>query len=124
MTYQGQCHCGAVRFVVQAEIDHVRVCDCSICSMRGALNFRIPDKALSLSTPWDALHVYRWGTRTGADYFCSTCGIMPFRRPSAPSPQEVRNGVIPFDGWAVNVRCLSHLDIEALPAVQINGREI
>jgi hypothetical protein len=27
-TYIGSCHCGEVRFEVDAEIDHVRSCDC------------------------------------------------------------------------------------------------
>ena len=40
---QGSCHCGKVRFVVTAEIDHVRVCDCSMCRKQGALNFRIDE---------------------------------------------------------------------------------
>src|SRR6185436_15886284 len=29
-TYRGSCHCGRVRFEVSADLDHVRVCDCSI----------------------------------------------------------------------------------------------
>jgi hypothetical protein len=29
---------------------------------------------------------------------------LPFRRPSDPTPQERRDGVEPFDGWAVNGR--------------------
>ena len=40
-TYRGSCHCGKVRFEVDAEIDHVRSCDCSICRRRGALNYRV-----------------------------------------------------------------------------------
>jgi hypothetical protein len=31
-TYRGRCHCGKVRFEVDADLDHVRVCDCSICA--------------------------------------------------------------------------------------------
>ncbi|MFC0709995.1 GFA family protein [Azorhizophilus paspali] len=50
-TYTGSCHCGAVRFEVEAEIDHVRVCDCSIRSMRGALNARVLKENLRLLTP-------------------------------------------------------------------------
>jgi len=125
-TYQGSCHCGAVRFVVEVEhaIDHVRVCDCSICVRRGALNYRVPSPALRLSTPWEALSCYRWGSRTATDYFCPTCGILPFRRPSAPSPAEAAAGMARFDGWAVNVRCLDGIDLDALPVRRIFGSRI
>ena len=30
-----------VKFEVDADLDHVRVCDCSICRRRGALNHRV-----------------------------------------------------------------------------------
>jgi len=124
MTYTGSCHCGAVRFEVDAEIDSVRSCDCSICSRRGALNFRVPKESLRLLTPWENLSLYQWGSRTAKDYFCRVCGILPFRRPGDPTPQERREGVPPFDGWAVNVRCLEGIDLEKLPITRIHGSRI
>ena len=123
-TYRGSCHCGAVRFEVDADIDHVRVCDCSICRKRGALNHRVPKENLRLLTPWQELVLYQWGSRTAKDFFCPTCGILPFRRPSDPTPQEVLEGVTPFDGWAVNVRCLEGVDLDALPVNRIYGSRI
>jgi len=122
--YRGSCHCGRVRFEVDADIDHLRSCDCSICSRRGALNFRVPKENLRLLTPWEDLTLYQWGTRTAKDYFCSTCGILPFRRPSDPTPQELREGVQPFDGWTINVRCLEGVDLDALPIRRIHGSRI
>ena len=95
-----------LRFEVDAEIDHVRVCDCSICSKRGALNYRLPKENLRLLTPLENLTLYQWGSRTAKDFFCPKCGVLPFRRPSDPTQQELLEGVQPFDGWAVNVRCL------------------
>ena len=120
-TYAGSCHCGAVRFEVQAEIDHLRECDCSICRRRGALTFRVAQEALRLLTPIEEITVYRWGTGTAADYFCPRCGILPFRKPSAPTAAERANGVQPFDGWSINVRCLDGVDIAVLPRVRIAG---
>lgn len=123
-TYNGSCHCGNVRFEVTADIDHVRVCDCSVCAKRGALNFRVPKEDFRLLSPWTALTLYQWGSRTAKDYFCSKCGILPFRRPSDPTRQELRQGVKPFDGWAVNVRCLEGVDLESIPVERIWGSGI
>jgi hypothetical protein len=124
ITHRGSCHCGRVRFEVDAQIDHVRACDCSICRRRGALNFRVPKESLRLLTPWESLSLYEWGTKTAKDYFCPVCGILPFRRPSDPTPNELKEGVQPFDGWAVNVRCLEGVDVESLPVKTIRGSRI
>jgi hypothetical protein len=123
-TYQGSCHCGAVRFEVDADIDHVRVCNCSICYHRGALNFRVPDEALRLHTSWDDLTLYQWGSFTAEDYFCPKCRILPFRRPSFPTEQELADrGGIPFTGWAINTRCLHDLDTTKLEVEYADRRD-
>jgi len=113
-----------VRFEVEADIDHVRACDCSVCRRRGALNHRVRKENLELLTPWDELTLYQWGSRTAKDYFCPVCGILPFRRPSDPTPRELAEGTQPFDGWAVNVRCLEGVDLEAIPVRKIYGSRI
>jgi hypothetical protein len=123
-TYQGSCHCRRVRFEVEADWDHVRACDCSICSRRGALIHRVTKDKLRLLTPWEDLSVYQWGSYTAKDFFCPTCGILPFRRPSDPTAEELRQGVQPFDGWAVNVRCLDGVDYSAIPVRRIYGSRI
>ena len=119
--YRGSCHCGRVRFSVKMNLDHVRVCDCSICSKRGTLNHRVPKEYLNIESPLEELSIYKWGSKTAKDYFCPICGILPFRRPSDPSPQEVCDGVKPFDGWAINVRCLHGVDHESIPKQHIKG---
>ena len=88
------------------------------------MNFRVAKESLRLLTPWESLSLYQWGSRTGKDYFCKICGILPFRRPSDPTPQELHEGVIPFDGWAVNVRCLAGVDLTTLPVKRIYGSRI
>lgn len=124
MKYEGSCHCGTVCFAFDGFIDHVRECDCSVCKRRGALTFRVERDALSFSPPLSELTEYLWGTKTGADYFCPNCGILPFRRPSQPTQEERANGIEPFDGWAVNVRCIHGLELEPIPRVPIEGSKI
>ncbi len=123
-TYRGSCHCGSVTFEVDADIDHVRVCDCSVCKKRGALIFRVDEAQLQLHSPLENLTLYQWGSRTAKDYFCPQCGILPFRRPSAATAQELREGVQPFAGWAINVRCLDPLDLDALAVRKIYGSRL
>ncbi|WP_434492210.1 GFA family protein [Methylocystis sp.] len=67
--HKGSCRCGKARFEVTADIDHVRVCDCSICRKRGALNFRVDEADFRLTIPLEELSLYQWGSRTAKDYF-------------------------------------------------------
>jgi hypothetical protein len=123
-TYPGACHCGAARFEVDADIDHVRVCDCSICTRRGARLFRVAEEDMRLLTPLGRLSAYRWGSRTAVDYFCPVCSVLPFRRPSRPTAEERARGVAPFDGWAVNTLCLAGFDPSSVPIRPISGRAL
>lgn len=113
VTYTGSCHCGKVRFEVDADLDHVRVCDCSICRRRGALIHRVEENCLRLLTPLEGLSLYQWHTRTARDYFCPTCGILPFRRPRTAT-----------DKWGVNVRCLEGVDLNAIPIKYVHGSRL
>jgi hypothetical protein len=120
-TYRGACHCGRVRFEVDADLDHVRVCDCSICRRRGALIHRVPNEALRIETPLAELTLYQWHTKTAEDYFCPGCGILPFRRPRTRTSAEAASGAVPFTGWGVNVRCLEGVDLDAIPIKRVFG---
>jgi len=111
--YQGSCHCGKNTFELSADLDHVRVCDCSLCRKRGALNFRVREDALKITSPIEEMTLYQWHTKTAKDYFCPTCGILPFRRPrTAP------------DLWTVNIRCLDDVNLDALPIERVHGSRL
>src|SRR5918994_3808054 len=112
-TYKGSCHCGKVRFEVDADLDHVRVCDCSICRRRGALIHRVEEKCFRLLTPIEQLSLYQWHTKTAKDYFCPNCGILPFSRPrTAP------------ELWGINVRCLEGVDLPSIPIKYVYGSRL
>ena len=57
-TYSGSCHCGDVRFEADIDLDHVRVCDCTLCRKRGALNHRIPHEDLRILTNIEDMTLY------------------------------------------------------------------
>jgi hypothetical protein len=123
-TYRGACHRGRVRFEVDADLDQVRVCDCSICRKRGALIHRVPNEALRVETPLAELTLYQWHTKTAEDYFCPHCGILPFRRPRTRTSTEAASGTAPFTGWGVNVRCLEGVDLDAIPIKRVFGSKL
>mmetsp|Transcript_59830 Transcript_59830/g.129636 ORF Transcript_59830/g.129636 Transcript_59830/m.129636 type:complete len:229 (-) Transcript_59830:147-833(-) len=102
-THSGGCHCGAVRFRVDAPSSLVVWdCNCSDCRMRANTHFIVPKSALRLviddaggKDGASALTEYRWGTGVARHFFCARCGISPLYVPRS-NP----------DGWAVTFQCL------------------
>ena len=97
MTYEGGCHCGAVRFRALA-FDHEHValdCNCTICTMKGFLHLIVPKERFTLLQGEGALSTYTFNTGIAKHTFCRHCGIHAFYTPrSHPG------------GFDVNVRCL------------------
>lgn len=114
ITYRGSCHCGRIRFEIDTSLDHVRICDCSICRKRGALIHRVPREHVRLLTPLDELTLYTWNTHMARDYFCPSCGILPFRIPRTAQAGE----------WGINVRCLEGVDLDAIPVKRVFGSRL
>lgn len=96
MKYTGGCHCGAVRFEVEAP-EHVEAseCNCSICSKSGYLHLIVPASRFKLVRGTEQLTTYTFNTGVAKHTFCKICGIKPFYVPRS-NP----------DGYSINVRCL------------------
>ena len=119
-TYQGGCHCGAVRFQVAIAKHEAIDCNCSICRKKGFLHLIVPPESFVLLQGKEALHTYRFNTGTAEHFFCKHCGIHPFYRPrSHPNDYDVnlrcldgevgdRFTIVAFDGqnWEANVEKL------------------
>jgi hypothetical protein len=108
--WSGSCHCGAVRFCVDAEIDELTRCDCSLCRRRGALMAKVREDALTLLAGEDELTLYQWNTRVARHWFCGRCGIYTFHRKRAAP-----------DHYGVNVGCLEDFDPAAYPFRAADG---
>ncbi len=97
MIYQGSCHCGAIKFEVEApESVEVENCNCSICAMTGFLHLIVPARNFRLLSDEENLTTYTFNTGVAKHKFCKICGIKPFYIPRS-NP----------DGVDVNLRCLT-----------------
>ncbi len=112
VTHRGGCHCGAVRFEVDApRALRVQDCNCSICAMTGYLHLLVPAAQFRLATDAAALSEYRFNTGTARHLFCTRCGVKSFYVPrSHPG------------GYSVNARCLDRSTIESLTVEPFDGR--
>lgn len=109
-TYSGACHCGRIRFEIDAEIDHVTRCDCSLCRKKNALMTKVPEAGFRFLGDREFLGLYEWNTRTAKHYFCRVCGIYTFHRKRA-DPRS----------FGINAACLDGLDLAAVPVVPVDG---
>ena len=113
VTHRGGCHCGRVRFEVDAPGRlQVAECNCSICSKSGYLHLIVPKSRFRLQQGKDALTTYTFNTGVARHMFCSTCGIKSFYVPRSHP-----------DGYSINARCLDPETVEALDIQPFNGRE-
>ena len=109
--YGGSCHCGAVRFTVDADITDVYVCDCSLCRKKNARMTSVRETKFAITAGADKLGLYRWNTGVARHYFCTVCGIYTFhKKRSMP------------DHYGVNVYCLDDFDPAEQPIRAADGK--
>jgi len=95
-TRDAACHCGQVKFTVELpDVLHGARCNCSICTMNGAVKVYVPLAAVKVTQGEDALSCYRFNTGVAKHYFCSNCGSHCFH--------QARSGP---DKYGVNVACI------------------
>lgn len=110
--HRGGCHCGAVRFEVQAAARlRVQRCNCSICAMTGFEHLIVPGGDFRLLQGQEQLTTYRFNTGVARHLFCRVCGIKSFYVPRS-NP----------DGYSVNLRCLDRRTVEAVDYEDFDGQ--
>ncbi len=76
VVHRGGCHCGAVRFEVDAPaVLTVQDCNCSICRKTGYLHLIVPRARFRLLQGEHALVTYTFNTGVAQHRFCGVCGI-------------------------------------------------
>jgi hypothetical protein len=113
--HAGGCHCGAVRFEVDVDLEPpVSQCNCSLCIRRGVTTTIVKPDAFRLVAGEGQLGDYRWGPKTTHFHFCKQCGIQTFARGDIP---EIGGAYV-----SVNVNCLDDIDPTTLEVVHWDGR--
>jgi len=112
ITHRGGCHCGRVRFEVDAPAELViDECNCSMCTRTAFLHLIVTADRFRITRGTDALTNYTFNTGTAKHTFCATCGIKPFYVPRSHP-----------DGWSVNARCIDEGTVTGMKVNAVDGR--
>jgi hypothetical protein len=112
ITHSGGCHCGRVRFEVEAPAEiSVDECNCSMCARSGYLHLIVPAKQFRITKGEEALTTYSFNTGVAKHLFCATCGIKSFYVPRSHP-----------DGISVNARCIDSNTVTGMKVTPIDGR--
>lgn len=107
---EGGCHCGVIRFRARLRGADALDCNCTICTMKGYVHVILPSGDFQLLQGASGLSTYRFGTKTAAHTFCSSCGVAPFYRPRSHP-----------DCVDINARCLDSGHLAELTVVPFDG---
>ena len=110
-THKGGCHCGKVRFEVDAPADiEAEDCNCSICRMSGFLHLLVRKEDFRLVSGQDDMQTYTFNTGVAQHYFCRHCGIKSFYVPRSHP-----------DGISVNANCLESSTVRSIEITPFDG---
>ena len=90
-TYTGACHCGAVQFTADIDLDKGTTrCNCSICAKQRAWFAIVKADRFRLARGESALSDYQWTPPGREDpnlhyRFCHTCGVRAFAQGDHPT---------------------------------------
>jgi hypothetical protein len=117
-TYQGSCHCGAVKF--EADLDLTQSsyrCNCSICSRTRFWPAIAEADGFRLLAGESELTKYLFNTKKNEHYFCKHCGVRAFGKGT-----ETPVGVM----FGVNIGCLEDVsddELARIPMTYVDGRD-
>lgn len=116
MSYQGQCHCGAVQLEVEGDLpDQAVTCNCSHCSAKGLVLAAVSRDQLRVTAGEDLLRTYQFNRHLISHRFCSECGSQPFSEGARPDGAPMA---------MVNLRCVPGADLESIEKIQFDGASL
>jgi len=115
-TYRGSCHCGAVRFEAELDLEQSTYrCNCSICRRTRFWPTVAGENGFRLLAGDSELTPYLFNTRKNQHYFCKHCGVRAFGVGT-----ETPIGKM----YGINLGCLagvSEEELSRLPITYVDG---
>ena len=116
--HEGTCHCQAVKFRANLDINKLSECNCSFCTKAGVLWSVVDRKDFSLLAGVDNLTSYSFTSRNlYTHHFCKTCGVLIYADNNRTKTDKV-------DNVDVNVRCIPNIDFAALDIELFDGKSL
>lgn len=115
-TYQGSCHCGAVKFEADLDLSLPSFrCNCSICRRTRFWPAIATPNEFRLLAGEGEMAEYRFNTQKNQHFFCRHCGVRAF---------GVGNDTPIGTMIGVNIGCLEGVtekELSALPITYVDG---
>ena len=111
--YTGRCHCEAVQYEVETDLERVIECNCSHCAVKSLLLTFVPATQFKLISGEESLSEYKFNKKSIQHLFCKHCGVQPFGR------GQKADGTATV---AINVRCLDGVDVSKLTLAPVDGK--
>lgn len=111
MKYTGGCHCGAVRFEAELDLEKTLTCNCSHCGIKALILSATDKDAFTLLSGEEMLTEYMFNKKAVRHLFCKVCGV------------QTHSSGVEYPGVMVNVRCLDDIDVSTLSPQAYNGRD-
>jgi len=113
MGYEARCHCGVVRFAVEADLpEKVVACNCSHCEAKGLLLTAVPGASVRVTSGEGQLNTYRFNKQVIAHRFCSECGTQCFSQASDADGSPLA---------MINMRCVPEVDLDTIEKMKFDG---
>lgn len=111
MNLEGSCHCGAVTWKLDCQVDGATACNCTVCRRYGVLwAYGYEEVDVVVAGPTN----YYVRGRTTEFHFCATCGCVTHQRLITAGP-EGRHRL------AVNLRLSEPDAVAAIPIDHFDG---
>lgn len=111
--YFGSCHCGAVKFEVDSDLEQIIECNCSHCYRKGLMLTFVDPVSFRLESGEQNLTEHQFNRHAIHHQFCRTCGVQSFAHGQRPDGAKM---------VAVNVRTLEGIEPWSLKTTRVDGR--
>ncbi len=113
MAFETSCHCGALKATVEGDMpSEGMTCNCSICRRKGHILHFTAKEEVRFEADDAAIGDYTFNKHMIHHQFCAKCGCSPFGHGSDGQGNEM---------VAINLRCVTDCDLDALKISEVDG---